>query len=121
MKTAGSIHLFKITGTLKPENLKLNLNYIWDTLEIDWKEVNMTFNSKKVNLPRSVMIKLRDKFKIRCMMRKDPLLFHVMLKQGITWFTLASISQVNYIRQYRYFSRMACVPVPQCNFLYRYF
>ena len=34
-KTAGSIHLFKIIGTLKPENIKLNKNYIWDTLEID--------------------------------------------------------------------------------------
>ena len=79
-KTAGSIHLFKITGMLKPEN-------------INWKEVNMTFNSNKVNLPRSVMIKLRDKFKIRCMMKKDPLIFHIMLKQGITWFTLASKSQ----------------------------
>ena len=27
-KTAGSIHLFKIMGTLKPENIKLNKNYI---------------------------------------------------------------------------------------------
>ena len=27
-KTAGSIHLFKITGMLKPENIKLNQNYI---------------------------------------------------------------------------------------------
>ena len=78
---------------LKPESVKLNQNYIWDTLEIDWKEVNMTCNRNKVNLPRSVMIKLRDKFKIRCMMKKDPLLLHVMLKQGITWFTLASNSQ----------------------------
>ena len=34
-KTAGSIHLFKITGTLKGENVKLNKNYVWDTLEID--------------------------------------------------------------------------------------
>ena len=92
-KTAGSIHLFKVTGMLKPENVKLNGNYIWDTLELDWKEVNMTFNSNKVNLPRSVMIKLRDKFKIRHMMKKDPLLFQVILKQGITWFPLASNSQ----------------------------
>ena len=92
-KAAGRIHLFKITGMLKPENVKLKQNYIWDILEIDWKEVNVTFNSKNVNLPRSVMIKLRDKFKIRCMMKKDPLLFHIMLKQGITWFTLASNSQ----------------------------
>ena len=37
-KTAGSIHLFKIRGTLKPENIKLNENYLWDTMEIDWKE-----------------------------------------------------------------------------------
>ena len=43
-KTAGSIHLFKITDTLKAENMKLNKNYIWNTLEIDWKEVLVTFN-----------------------------------------------------------------------------
>ena len=36
-KTAGSIHLFKITGMLKAENIKPNKNYIRDTLEIDWK------------------------------------------------------------------------------------
>ena len=92
-KTAGSIHQFKITGTLQPENVKFNPNYIWDTLEIDWMEDNITFNSNKVNFPGFVTIKLRDKFKIRCMMKKKPLLFHVMLKQGITWFTLASNTQ----------------------------
>ena len=27
-KTAGSIHLFKIRGTLKPKNIKLNKNYL---------------------------------------------------------------------------------------------
>ena len=57
-KTAGSIHLFKITCTLKAENIKLNKNYIWDTLEIDWKEVTVTFNENEINLPRVVTIKL---------------------------------------------------------------
>ena len=89
-KTAGSIHLFKIMGTLKLENIKLNQNYIWDSLEINWKEVSVTFNDNKINFPRIVMIKLRDKIKIRCMMKKEPLLFHKMFKQVITWFTLAS-------------------------------
>ena len=92
-KTAGSIHLFKITGTLNSENVKLNQNYIWDTLEIDWKEANMTFKGNKVNLPRLVTIKLRDKFKIRHKMKKEPVLFHIILKQEITWFTLASNTQ----------------------------
>ena len=57
-KIAGSIHLFKITDMLKPENIKLYTNYLWDMLEIDWKEVMVTFNGNKVSLPRVVMIKL---------------------------------------------------------------
>ena len=32
-KTVGSIHLFKINGTLKPENVKLNKNYLLDMME----------------------------------------------------------------------------------------
>ena len=58
-KTVGSIHLFKITGTLKPENVKLNSNYIWKTIEIDWKKVNVTFNSNKINLLKFVTIKFK--------------------------------------------------------------
>ena len=92
-KTAGSIHLFKITGTIKAENTKLNKNYTWDTLEIDWKEVTVTFNDNKINLPRVVTIKLQDKIKVRCLMKAETLLFHLMLKQGITWFTLAAGKQ----------------------------
>ena len=80
-KTAESIHLFKIMGTLKSDNIKLNQNHIWNTLEIDCKEVGMTFNDNKINLPRIVTIKLRDKIKIRSMMKNEPLLFHIMLKQ----------------------------------------
>ena len=64
-KTAGSIHLFKISGMLKAENIKLNKIYLWDTLEIDWKEVTVTFNGNRIDLPRVVIIKLQDKFKIR--------------------------------------------------------
>ena len=77
-KTAGGIHLFKITGTVKAENIKLNKNYIWDTLEIDWKEVTVTFSENKINLPRFVTIKLQD---------------NIMLKQEIMWYTLATGTQ----------------------------
>ena len=92
-KTTGSIHLFKITGTLNSENIKLNRNYVLDTSVIDWKEVNVTFNGNKVNLPKLVTKTFKDKFKFRDMMKKEPLLFHVMLKQGITWLTLTSNTQ----------------------------
>ena len=64
-KTAGSIHLFKIIGTLKAKNIKLTKTFLWDTLEIDWKEVTVTFNSDKIDLPRVVIIKLQDNIKVR--------------------------------------------------------
>ena len=92
-KTAGSIHLFKVSGMLKAENVKLNKNYLWDTLEIDWKEVTVTFNDNKINLPRVVIIKLQNKLKIRHLMNRESLLFNIMLKQGITWLTLAAGTQ----------------------------
>ena len=92
-KTAGSSHLFKMIGTIKAENIKLNTNYLWDTLEIDWKEITVTFNGKKIDLPKVVVIKLQDKIKMRRLMNREPLLFHLMLKQGITWFTLATETQ----------------------------
>ena len=92
-KTAGSIHLFKIIGTLKAKNIKLNKNYLWDTLEIDWKEVTVTFNANKIDLPKVVIIKLQEKIKVRRLMNREPLLFHLMLKQGMMWFTLATETQ----------------------------
>ena len=50
----------------------------------------MTLNGNKINLPKLVTIKLRDKFKIRHLVRREPLLSHIMLKQRFTWFTLDS-------------------------------
>ena len=54
-QTAGGIHFFKFIGLLKTESIRLNQNYIWDTLEIDWKVVSVTFNDNQINLARVVM------------------------------------------------------------------
>ena len=94
-KTAGSIHLFKIKGTLKSGDIKLNKNYLWDTLEIDWNGVIVTFNNDKVELPKIISIKIWDKIKVRRLMNRQSLNFHVMIKQGIMGFNLeAEIPEV---------------------------
>ena len=85
-KTSGSIHLFKIKGTLKSRDIKLNRNYLWDTLEIDWNKVTITFNDNKIDLPKIIAIKIQDKIKARRLMNREPLNFHVMIRQEITWF-----------------------------------
>ena len=64
-KTAGSIHSFKITGKIMMDKVKLKKYYIWDVLEIEWSEVKVTFNGKVINLPKSITVRLWDKFKVR--------------------------------------------------------
>ena len=41
-----------------PDKVKIHKHYIWDSLEVDWKEVKVTFNGKVINLPKSITIKL---------------------------------------------------------------
>ena len=59
-------------------------------------------------------------------MDSEPLLFHLMLKQGITWFTLATETQETMqilnkvstdILPIFYFP-MACILQPECNFMH---
>ena len=87
-KTSGSLHLFKIKGTLKPEDIKLNKNYLWDTLEINWNGINLSFNGNKIDLPKIIKIKMRDKIRVRRMMNRESQKLHIMIKQGITWYNL---------------------------------
>ena len=87
-KTSGSIHLFKIIGTLKSKDIKLNRNYLWDTLEINWNKITITFNDNKIDLPKIVAIKMQDKIRVVRLMNREPLNLHVMIRQGITWYNL---------------------------------
>ena len=75
------------------DKVKLNKHYIWDILEIDWSEVKVTFNGRVISLPKLITIKLWDKFKVRNMMGSQPILFHLILKQGFNWFTLTQEEQ----------------------------
>ena len=70
-KTSGSLHLFKIKGTLKPEDIKLNKNYLWDTLEINWNGINLSFNGNEIDLPKIITIKMQDKIRVRRMINKE--------------------------------------------------
>ena len=43
---------------LKPEDIKLNKNYLWDTLEINWNGINLSFNGSEIDLPKIITIKM---------------------------------------------------------------
>ena len=87
-RVTGSIHLFKIRGRLNPEHVRLKKNWIWDVLEIDWSDISITLNDNEIGLPSSVIIPFKERYRARKLLRKHPLLFYIMLKQGKTWFSL---------------------------------
>ena len=87
-RVARSIHLFRIRGRLNLENVKLKKNCIWDVLEIDWSNVNITLKDNEIDLPSSVILPFKERYRARRLLRKHPLLFYIMLKQGKTWFSL---------------------------------
>ena len=87
-KIAGNLHLFKLTGALLLENINLQKNLIWDVLEVDWSDIHVTSNGKEINLPISIVIPLVDKFRVRWLLKKDPLHLHIMLKQRKSWYNL---------------------------------
>ena len=65
-----------------------------DIIEIDWQPIVVTLSGNLINLPGSVIILFRDKFKIRWMMKSRPLLLHLMLKQSQTWYLLSNIREM---------------------------
>ena len=54
----------------------------------------MTLNGAIIQLPISVKIPLRDKYRLRYLMRNRLLLLHVMLRQGMSWYALDNIEYV---------------------------
>ena len=90
-KTSGSIHLFKLTGSLQREDVSLHRNKVWDILDINWRNITVMVNRNIINLTGSVIILFKDKFNVRQMIRSRPLLLHLMLKQGQTWYPLSNV------------------------------
>ena len=66
----------------------MNKNYLWDTLEINWDKIKLSFNNNEIELPQIVTIKMQDKVRVRRMISKETQNFHIMIKQGIMWYNL---------------------------------
>ena len=90
-KSVGSIHLFQIYGQLNSDQIVLEKNCVWNMIRINWKEVFVTLNGTMVQMPKSVKVLLRDKYKLRTLMEKHSLLLHIMLKQETLWYAIDDV------------------------------
>ena len=63
-------------------------------MEIDWNKVTITFNDNKIDLSKVFAIKIKDKIKVRILMNRERLNFHVTIRQGIMWFNLETETEI---------------------------
>ena len=63
-------------------------------MDINWRNITVTVKGNIINLPGLVIILFRDKFKVIQMFRSRPLLLHLMLKQGQTWYPLSNVQEI---------------------------
>ena len=86
-RVAGSIHLFRIRR-LNSDNVKLKKNWIWDVLEIDWSDISITLNDNEIDLPSSVIIPFKERYRARRLLENIHYYFMLCLnraRHGLAW------------------------------------
>ena len=68
-----------------------------------------------------VAIKMRDKFRVRRLMNREPLNLCMMIRQGITWYNLETEVEYNIHFTFQIKKDMVCLLQPECNFLHGFF
>ena len=88
-QSARNTHLFKLIGKLSLDNVMLKKNWIWDVLEIRWRNTHIVLNNKEIHLPTTLIVPLIHKLKVRRLFGKRDLMHvYIMLKQRKSWYNL---------------------------------
>ena len=88
-QSAGNMHLFRLMGELSPDDVVLKKNWMWDVLEIKWRNTQIIRNNKEIHLPTTLLVTLIHKVKGRKLCGKRGLMhIYIMLKQIKSWYNL---------------------------------
>ena len=67
------------------------IKYLWDVIKIEWGKSLCYFEWSNNTVAYISQFPLRDKYRLRYLMRKGSLLLHVILRQGMSWYALDNI------------------------------
>jgi hypothetical protein len=84
----GHITLFSLKGCLTTDHVKLNQSTFWDTIQINWEEVELLYNSKPINIPADITLSIFDKIRARHIIKSPNPIYSFLVKQGNTWYNL---------------------------------
>ena len=89
--TTGLLYNFVTNQRLPIEAIELHRGCPWDSMCINWEEVTLT-NGDKWRLPYNMQIPIREKSRLRNLMKGSDCTAHLMVLQGCTWYTVSTTS-----------------------------
>ena len=93
------------------EALELHRGCPWDSMHINWGEVTLTNGDTKIRLPYNVQIPIREKSRLRNLMKGPDCTAHLMVLQGHTWYTVGT-TPLHYPATQKPFSPGSMNPLP---------
>ena len=91
--TGGHLHLYTLSKLFHHEQFSLYKNYLWDTININWKDVILKVANKTISLPTVITVPLIYKIRTRLIFHKENKVAHFMIQKGKTLFSLQTKQQ----------------------------
>ena len=88
--TTGLLYNFVTNQRLPIEAIELHRGCPWDSMHINWGEVTLTNGDTHIRLPYNVQIPIRERSRLRNLMKGSDCTAHLMVLQGHTWYTVST-------------------------------
>ena len=82
--TTGLLYNFVTNQRLPVESLELHWGCPWNSMHINWGEVTLTNGDTKIRLPYNVQIPMKERSRLRSLMKGPDCTAHLMVLQGCT-------------------------------------
>ena len=109
--TTGLLYNFVTNQKIPMEALELHKGCPWDNLRINWEGITLTNGNTQIRLPYNVQVPLKEKPRLRNLMKDGDFTAHLMVLQGRTWYTV-STTPLHYSAMQMPFSPGSMSPLP---------
>ena len=86
----GLLYNFVTNQRLPMDSLELHKGCPWDNLSINWGGVTLANGDTQIRLPYNVQIPMKEKARLRDLMKSPDCTAHLMVLQGHTWYTVGT-------------------------------
>ena len=86
----GLLYNFVTNQGVPMEALELHKGCPWDNLSINWGKVTLANGDTQIRLPYNIQVPMKEKARLRSLMKNPDCTAHLMVLQGHTWYTVGT-------------------------------